>query len=39
VELDVGELENRVDGEEHDQLAVGVAKPTAIDARLFASGL
>ena len=34
VELDVGELGNPVDGEEHDQLAVGVAKLTAIDVNV-----
>ena len=31
VELDVGELRNTVDGEEHDQLAVGVAQLAAVD--------
>ena len=34
VELDVGELGNPVDGEEHDQLAVGVAQLAAIDVNV-----
>jgi hypothetical protein len=31
VELDVGELRDPIDGQEHDQLAVGVAELAAID--------
>jgi hypothetical protein len=34
VELDVGELGNPVDGEEHDELAVGVAQLAAIDVNV-----
>ena len=31
VELDVGELRDPVDGQEHDELAVGVAQLAAVD--------
>jgi hypothetical protein len=31
VELDVGELRDPIDGQEHDQLAVGVAEFAAVD--------